>query len=82
MHTADHIYPVLTIKNFVNQDGKPTTPHKRSTGIKSPVSNLCVLFFPCFVDKATAHVDTKALNMCHSLHESFWGILVGIPQHQ
>ena len=41
-----------------------------------------MLFFPCVVRKATAHVDKKALNMCHQAQKDFCGIFVGIPQHQ
>ena len=28
MYTTHQIFTVVPIKNFVNQDGKPTTPHK------------------------------------------------------
>ena len=65
MHTIDHIFPVLPIKDIINEDGDPTTPHKLATGTKPSVSHLCVLFFPCVVRKATAHVETKTLNMRH-----------------
>ena len=41
-----------------------------------------MLFFPCFVWKATSHVDKNALNMRHQAQEGFRGIFVGIPQHQ
>ena len=39
-------------------------------------------FFPCVVQKYTAHVGTKALNMNHQAQKDFRGILIGIPQHQ
>ena len=65
MYTTYHIFSVLTIKDLINDDGDLTTPHKISTGTKSSVSHLSVLFFPCVVRKATAHVETKALNMHH-----------------
>ena len=79
MYMADNIFTVLPIKQVVNQDGKPTTPHKMATGTKPAVSNLCVLFCPCVVRDATEHVDTKALNMCHHPQKGFSGIFVGIP---
>ena len=41
-----------------------------------------MLFCPCVVRKATAHVDTKALSMCHPAQKLFRGIFVGIPEHQ
>ena len=41
-----------------------------------------MLFFPCVVQKATEHVDKKALNMRHQAQKGFRGIFVGIPQHQ
>ena len=62
---TDHIFPVLPIKDLINQDGNPKTPHKLATGTKPSVSHLRVLFCPCVVRKATAHVETKTLNMLH-----------------
>ena len=82
MYTTDHIFPVLKIKNIINKDGDTTTPHKLETGTKPSVSHLRVLFFPCFVRKATAHVDTKALNMRHQAQKGFRGIFVVTPEHQ
>ena len=82
MYTKDHIFPVLPIKDLINEDGNPTTPHKLATGTKPSVSHLRVLFCPCVVRKATAHVETKTLNMHHQAQKGFRGIFVGIPQHQ
>ena len=82
MYTTDHIFPVIPIKDLINKDGDPTTPHKLATGTKPSVSNLRVLFCPCVVWKYTAHVVTKALNMHHQAQKGFRGIFVGIPQHQ
>ena len=82
MYTTDHIFPVLPIKYLINGDRDPTTPYKLSTGTKSSVSHLCVLFFPCVVQKATVHVGTRALNISHQAQKGFCGIFVGIPQHQ
>ena len=65
IHTTDHIFPVLPNKYLVNQGAKKTPPQKLATGIKTSVSNPCVLFCPCVLQKATAHFDTKALNMRH-----------------
>ena len=66
MYTPDYIFRVLPIKHMLNQDGEPTMSHKLST-VTKPVSKLSVLFCPCVVQKATKHVDTKALNMHHQL---------------
>ena len=63
MYTTDHIFLVLPIKDLINEDGDPTTPHKLATGTKPSVSHLHVLFGPCVVRKATAHIETKPLNM-------------------
>ena len=82
MYTIYHIFPVVPIKNIINEDGNPTTPQKLATGTKPSVSNLCVLFCPCVVRKATAHVETKTLNMSHQAQKGFRGISVGIPEHQ
>ena len=82
MYTTDHIFPVLPIKDLMNEDDDPTTPYKLSTGMKPSVSHLRVLFCPCVVRKATAHVETKMLKMCHQAQKGFRGIFVGIPQHK
>ena len=65
MYTTDHIFPVLPIKDMINEDGDPTTTHKLVTVKKPIVSHLHVLFFPCVLRKATAHAKKKALNMSH-----------------
>ena len=78
----EHIFLVLPIKDLINKDGDPTTPYKLATGTKPSVSYLRVLFCPCVVPKATAHVETKTLNMRHQAQKWFQGIFVGIPQHQ
>ena len=59
MYTTDHIFPVLPIKDLINEDGDPTTPFKLVTGMKPSVSHLRVLFCPCVVRKATAHGQNK-----------------------
>ena len=78
----DHIFTVLPIKDLINKDGEPTTPFKLATGTKPSVCHLRVLFIPYVVRKATAHVETKTLNMCHQAQKGFRGIFVGIPEHQ
>ena len=40
MYTMGHIFPVLPIKNMINEYGNPTTPHKLATGKKPSVSPL------------------------------------------
>ena len=82
MYTTYHIFPVLPIKDLINEDGDPTMPHKLATGTKPSVSHLRVLFCPCVVRKATEHVETKTLNMRHQAQKGFLGIFVGIPEHQ
>ena len=56
---------------MINEDGEPTTSFKFATGMKPSVSHLRVLFCPCVVPKATAHVDKKALNMYHQEQKGF-----------
>ena len=82
MYTTDHIFPVLLIKDLINENGDPTIPHKLATGTKPSVSHLRVLFFPCLVRKSTAHVETKTLNMHHQAQNGFCGIFVCIPDNQ
>ena len=82
MYTTDHMFPVLPIKDLINKDGDPTTPHKLETGTKPSVLHLRVLFFPCVVLKTTAHVETRNLNMFHQAQNGFRDIFVGILEHQ
>ena len=78
MYTTDNIFPVLPIKDLINEDGDPTTPHKLATGTKPSVSHLGVLFCPCVLRKAMALVETKLLNMRHQAQKGFCGIFVGL----
>ena len=82
IYTTEHIFTVLPIKDLINEDSDPTTPHKLSTGTKPSVSHLGVLFCQCVVRKATVHVEKKMLNMRHQAQKGFRGIFVGIPEHQ
>ena len=51
MYTTDHIFPVLPIKDLINEDGNPTEPKKLATGTKPSVSHLRVLFFHALYKK-------------------------------
>ena len=82
MYTTDYISHVIPIRDLINEDGDPTMPHKLATGTKPSVSHLCVLFCPYVIQKATAHVETKTLNMGHQAQKWFRGIFDGIPEHQ
>ena len=82
MYRKDHISPVIPIKDLINKYGDPTTPHKLATGTKPSLSYLRVLFCPYVVWKATAHVETKTLNMRHQDQKGFRSIFFGIPEHQ
>ena len=82
MYMTHHIFPAPPIRHLVNQDSEPTMPHKLETGTKLSLSNLPVLLCPFVVQKATAYIDTKELNMCHCSQKGFFGIFVGIPKHQ
>ena len=79
MYTADHIFAVLPIKDLIDKDGDMTTSFKLATDIKPSTTHLRVLFCTCVVRKATAHVGTKSLNMCHQTQKGFCGIFFGIP---
>ena len=82
IYTTGHIFPVLPIKDLINEDGYPITPFNLATGTKPSVSYLRVLFCLCVVRKATAHIGTKALNMHHQAQKGFHGIFDAIPKHQ
>ena len=71
MYTTDHIFPVLPVKDLINEYVDLTASYKLATVTKPSVSHLRVLFCPCFVRKATAHVGTKALNMHHQAQKVF-----------
>ena len=38
IYTIDHIFPVLPIKDLINEDGDPTTPHEMAAGTKPSLS--------------------------------------------
>ena len=82
MYKANHIFPVLPIKYLINEDGDPNMPFKLTTGTKTSISHLSVLFCTCVVLKATAHGGKRALNMRHQAQNIFGGIFFVIPQHQ
>ena len=82
MHTSDHIFPVLPIKELINKDGKPTTPFKIATGMKPLILHLRILFCPCVVRKATAYVETKDSIMRQQAQKGIGGILFGISKQQ
>ena len=82
MYTAYYIFPILPIRELINEDDKPTTPFKLATGMKPSGSHLSILCCPCVVRKYTENIGTKALNMRHQVQKGFRGIFVWIPQHQ
>ena len=65
MYMIYHIFPLLPVKDLINEDVDPTTPYKLATDTKPSVSHLRVLFCPCVVWKATAHIGEKLLSMHH-----------------
>ena len=77
-----HISLILLIKDLINEYSNPTTQLKLTTSRKPLISHLHVLFCPGVLQKATAHVGTKPLKIHHQAQKVFWGIFVGIPQHQ
>ena len=56
MYTTDHIFTVLPIKDLINKDGDPTTPHKLATGTKYSVPHLRM--FKVFVSTCTVALRT------------------------
>ena len=44
MYTTDHIFPVLPIKDLINEDADPTMAFKLVTGTKPSISHLRVFF--------------------------------------
>ena len=82
MYTADHILPVLPIKELISKDSDPNTPNKLATCMKPSIFHLRILFCPCVVRKSTTHVGTKALDTYYQAQKGFCGIFVGILQHK
>ena len=82
MYTTYHIFPVIPIKDLIKKYGDSKIPHKLTTDRKPSVSHLRVLFCPCVVRKATAHVETKTLNMFHQEQKGFCSIFISIPKHR
>ena len=71
MYKDNNIFPVLSIKYLVNQDGEPTLLQKLATDPNLSVSNLRVLVCACVVQNTTEYVDTKVLNMLHQSKNVF-----------
>ena len=46
-------------------------PHKLEADTKHSISNLRILLCTCVVQKATAHVATKELNIRHQPQKKF-----------
>ena len=44
MYMADHIFPVLTIKDLMNEDSDPTMTFKIAIGTKPSISHLRFYF--------------------------------------
>ena len=65
MYAAHHVFPVLLIKDLVNDQGEPCTPSELMHGEKPPVRQLRTLFCPVIVKKHTAMKDKKVVNMRH-----------------
>ena len=59
IYTTDHIFPVLAIKDLMNEDGDPTPPYKLATGTKPSVSNLRMVFFPVLYGKLLTTLGQK-----------------------
>ena len=76
MYTTDQVFPVLPIKYLMNKYGNLTTSLKLAIDTKPSISNILMLFFPYVVQKATAHVDKKELNMRHKAQKGFCDIFV------
>ena len=56
MYTTYHIFPVLPIKDLINEDGKPTTPSELETGMKPSVSYLHRFFLSmCCAESYCTH---------------------------
>ena len=51
MYKNHHIFNVVPINHMINQDGGTTKPHKLATGMNNSISNQCVLFCTCVVQK-------------------------------
>ena len=82
MYAAHHIVPVLPLKDLVDKQGNPVTPHELMTGEKAKICHLRTLFCPAIVKKHTAQYKGKHLNMRHQPQKGFRGIFVGIPDNQ
>ena len=59
MYTTDYIFPVIQIKDLINEDGDMTTTFKPVTGKKPSISHLRVLCCPYVLRKDTAHVKKR-----------------------
>ena len=51
MYTTNYIFPVLPIKDLINEDGYSTKPHKLATGTKPSVSHYSCYFVHVLYEK-------------------------------
>ena len=68
MYMTDHIFPVLAIKDLINDDNDPTTPFKLTTGTKPSISHLRVLFFHLLYGKLL-HILGQRRKICVTKHK-------------
>ena len=55
VYTADHIFPVLPIKDLTDEDGEPTTPFKLATGTNLQYC-IYVFYFVHVLNKKVLHM--------------------------
>ena len=82
MYAAHHVFPVLPIKDLVNEQGEPCTPFELMHGENPPVRQLRTLFCPVIVKKHTAMKDKKVVNMRNQAQKGYRGVFVGMPENQ
>ena len=78
MYITNHIFPILPIKNFTNQDNEHTKPHELAPGndTKPLVSNIRVLSCTSVFYKKWLHMLTERCSTCIINHKRVFGVLL------
>ena len=81
MYATNHIFLVLPIKGIIMR----MAIQQRHTNFQQ-VRNLQYDIYACYfvhvLYKSLRRTVRQTINMCHQAQKRFWGIFVGIPEHQ
>jgi hypothetical protein len=78
---AVHIINVCPAKNFIDQDGNPTTPYQYSFQRKPSIANFRVFGCPSFFKRYKPNLCNKLITYKQQLQHASRGIFLGFPEN-